>query len=67
MKVPDVSKAFLTQKMTAAKAVESSVTFTNSLSEDYTNLDESTSTNMSRFSQVQTIYFKLWFLEMPIF
>ena len=30
----------LTLKMTAAKAVETSVTSTNSLSEDYTNLDD---------------------------
>ena len=31
---------FLTLKMTAAKAVETSVTSTNSLSQDYTNLDD---------------------------
>ena len=30
----------LTLKMTAAKAVETSVTSTNSLSQDYTNLDD---------------------------
>ena len=33
-------KRFLTLKMTAAKAVETSVTSTNSLSQDYTNLDD---------------------------
>ena len=37
---PDIFTLLLTPKMTAAKAVETSVTSTNSLSEVYTNLDD---------------------------
>ena len=53
--------------MTAAQAVETSVT--NSLSQDYSNLDDLllTITNMYRFSRVQIIYFKRYLRKKPPF
>ena len=56
--VTSVTPPHWTLKMNAAEAVETSVTTINSVSQDFTNLDDQPSQTLTDDSWVQTIYFK---------